>query len=533
MWNDLPKEEKDKYKKMILGLSALSPVFAQKQEAEDSLVPVIFSKFQESAFKSAFHGVLEDVGNTSFDVSLKKEIEDKDKKYLVGIKTFGYGNSEQKVAQFKSDMSSFLELENQIKVNAEHCNTPQEIGEVNEALYKQFAIKVSELRNDRIESAKQNLRGFQIQDEDNVELVYHVLMPMNDGNAKIYVGETSYEKIDIENIEILGCTSAKNAINFRFSDGKHTYKFTPADSQLYMNFDNANIILEDWNVKYVENAEDIILGIYDDVYTAESKSVSKKKTVSLPVITESYSWTIADAKGEVPLFSGFNAFYGVGSKASKDSRENKVNRLETKYTNLVNTENLTSLCKKIKDFLLMNSTTDAEKKTKVELREDIISKAIDFKNEELLEDVKKLVYRPVEELYIPIPQSEKFHKEHPKFFTDKMNDFSSDKKTSSTSKEDRKFNLVFEPSGDSVEAFVTQDSGKAIESADSQAILGEWILRKVFQLKPYEPLTTKRMDEIGKNGIRLYKIEGSNDVHLEFIWIDIEEPPKDFIPKIR
>ena len=59
--------------------------------------------------------------------------------------------------------------------------------------------------------------------------------------------------------------------------------------------------------------------------------------------------------------------------------------------------------------------------------------------------------------------------------------------------------------------------------------LGEWILRKVFQLGEFEPLTEKRLNEIGINGIRLEKYSNSDDIHLHFIWIDPNEPlPDDY-----
>ena len=91
------------------------------------------------------------------------------------------------------------------------------------------------------------------------------------------------------------------------------------------------------------------------------------------------------------------------------------------------------------------------------------------------------------------------------------------------------FNLIFEPSGDSIRSFITQDNGKAIESVEKQSYLGEWILRGVFQLEEFEPLTAERLNEIGINGIRIYKIENKPDVHLQFIWIDEDNPPTDFI----
>ena len=59
------------------------------------------------------------------------------------------------------------------------------------------------------------------------------------------------------------------------------------------------------------------------------------------------------------------------------------------------------------------------------------------------------------------------------------------------------------------------------------SILGKWILREVFQLQEYEPITAKKLEEVGINGMRLYKTEGSDDIHLQFIWIDKEDKPKD------
>ena len=98
---------------------------------------------------------------------------------------------------------------------------------------------------------------------------------------------------------------------------------------------------------------------------------------------------------------------------------------------------------------------------------------------------------------------------------------------------ERQFNLVFEPSGDVLRAFITQDSGKAIESVEKQTFLGEWILRGVFQLKEYEPLTVQKMKEVGLNGVRMYKLIGSEDIHLQFIWIDEDNLPEDYVDDSR
>ena len=66
-----------------------------------------------------------------------------------------------------------------------------------------------------------------------------------------------------------------------------------------------------------------------------------------------------------------------------------------------------------------------------------------------------------------------------------------------------------------------------------QSILGKWIREKIFQLDKYQPLSRHKLEMIGINGIRLYKTNDSNDVHLEFIYIDENNMPDDFIAKKR
>ena len=61
-------------------------------------------------------------------------------------------------------------------------------------------------------------------------------------------------------------------------------------------------------------------------------------------------------------------------------------------------------------------------------------------------------------------------------------------------------------------------------------ILGEWILRGVFQLKPREILTKQKLIEVGINGIRLYKFkDNKRGIGIEFIWINEDNPPNDAI----
>ena len=152
---------------------------------------------------------------------------------------------------------------------------------------------------------------------------------------------------------------------------------------------------------------------------------------------------------------------------------------------------------------------------------------------DLVKEISKLLYRPMDEMYIPIPNSATFHKQHPDFFGPGFGKLKEGTSKLLLPKEKRKFNLVFEPSGDVLQAYITQDNGKAIESVNKQTILGEWILRKVFQLCKYEPLTSNKLRELNINGLRFTKYKGSNDIHINFIWIDDKNLPDDYIARGR
>lgn len=49
-----------------------------------------------------------------------------------------------------------------------------------------------------------------------------------------------------------------------------------------------------------------------------------------------------------------------------------------------------------------------------------------------------------------------------------------------------------------------------------------------FQLKKREVLTDQRLNELEINGIRLTRFN-NGEIGIEFIWIDIENPPHDAI----
>ena len=538
MWEDLPKVQKEEYKRLILAFASLTDMFAQKSNEDDiKAAPIINSKFQETAFQKAFNAYAEDIGNTSYDVSLQHAGE----KYLVGIKTFGIASGDQKVAQFKAKHDEWAKIIEEIKTNASGVDEKDEINNLNKELYMTLAKRIAKIRNARIDSSRANIRGFMVEiDDSHVHSVYHVLMPSSKNEeAKIFVGETAYDKIDIENLTIIGCTGKNNPTNFFFSDGKHTYKYTSADSQLHMSFDNRNIVCDEWNVKYADDAHAIFGKIADIVYPkAEELLPDDDITESIDEVSkpeleieETYCWTIWNKNRETEMYSGFNSFFGIGSKMGKDQRKQRIEKLYTEYEDQVEYNILYEIKQGMTEFLLEPASSVDEKAQKVRLREYLVRLAKQSGTFELKKDIFKLLYRPMDEMYIPIPDSAQFHKDHPNFFGKGYGKTKPGTNKLELPKEARRFNLIFEPSGDVLPAYITQDNGKAIESAEKQTYLGEWILRGVFQLEEYEPLTSARLAELNINGLRFTKYKGSEDIHIEFIWIDEENPPKGFIPR--
>lgn len=518
MWDELPKEQKEEYKRMILAFASLSEMFAQKADG-GKIAPIVNSKYQETVFQKAFNGFAEDIGNTSYDVSVKNITSDgTEKKYLVGIKTFGIGSGDQKIAQFKQYNVEWADTFAKIQQNSLDEKgkrlEQEDINNINRPLYYDMAKKIAEIRNMRIDSSIANLQGFKVAESDDVESVYHVLMPSSKKESpSISVGETSYNHIDIDKLEVIGCTSAEHPTNFFFSDGNHQYKFTSADSQLLMKFNNADIVKEVWDVKFVDDAYAVFSDIADKIYGGSEviEDVARHKMLN---VTESYSWKI-----KTEPFSGFNSFFGVRPKNPK-SIPNAIFNLNKKYQNIISSGMLALVEMEMNKFFFVEEGKKINYKQKIDLRDKIINCAISAGNNEFVGDVRNILYRPKDEVYLSIPNSRSFHVAHPEFFIQGADVL--------TAKKSCTFRLIFEPSGTAIESFVTQTNGKAIESATKQSILGEWILRGVFRLQDYEPLTEKRLKEVGINGMRLYKLESSNDVHLEFIWIDDEELPEDY-----
>lgn len=521
MWDKLKQEDKTKYKTLITNFASLSEAFSQKADVDDDnamnyVAPIVNSKFQETVFQKSFHAVGEDIANTSYDASV---VVDEKHKYLVGIKSFGINSGDQKVAQFKRDSQSWTEILNEIKFYADISPDKETANETNKERYQKLALKIAQLRNQRIESSKAQIRGFN-SDDIHVESVYHVLMPTPKGKEpQIFVGETSYLPIDIENLEILGATNINNPTNFRFTDGQHIYKYTAADSQLHMTFNNKDIVVDTWDVQYID----------DPFHVFENLQILSEEKEN--TIEQTVSWMISNRENEIEASSGFNGFNGGSKLSRKDGyREKRIAQVVADYRDQLSKEQLEFIENYLTELLIPKYRTDEETLYMRVLRQEFMEQLSHLGNTELISDVEKLIYRDAKEVYIPIPDSKNFHNSFPDFFGKGIGTFK-EKNTRKLAleKEARTFTLKFLASGDEIEAYINQENGKAIQSTKKQGILGEWLLKGVFQLREREALTYEKLVALNINAIRLTKFKNSDVIGIEFIWIDADNPPQDAI----
>ncbi|MCB4940465.1 hypothetical protein LGW97_09545 [Streptococcus mutans] len=522
MWQDLHQSDKERYQTLITNFASLSEAFSQKAEGnsdestQEYVAPIVNSKFQETVFQKAFNAVVEDIANTSYDASL---VLDEKHKYLVGIKSFGVNSGDQKIAQFKKDSQNWSEILSEIKLYFEISPDKKTADEENKERYTKLAKEIARLRNQRIESSKAQIKGFKSNDVE-VDSVYHVLMPTSKGEfPQIFVGETPYLPIDVNNLEILGSTSDKKPLNFRFTDGFHVYKYTSSDSQLYMTFNNGDIIVDSWDISYVEDP----FYLFEHLHEISQASIEDD-------IEKTVSWMIPDKNYLVNVSSGFNAFNG-GSKLSRKNsvREKRINKFKERFYEILPKQVLDKIIKYLNLLLIPEYRSDKEHQFMRKKRLELLELVDSTHNLELKDEVENLVSRGMKEVYIPIPDSYEFHNEFPNFFGENIGTFKDNSKKLALAKENRVFTLRFLPSGDEIKAYINQEAGKSIQSYKKQSVLGEWLLKEVFQLQDREILTNDKLVELQINAIRLIKYKNDSAIGIEFIWIDEDNPPKDAI----
>lgn len=335
---------------------------------------------------------------------------------------------------------------------------------------KQIIQMISKTRNRRMASHEATIAGVG-NDPEAVfgERYYHYLCPADDGT--IFVGETAYSQIDLSRLQLL--VNGKKSVVF--TDSRKVYKYTFADSTLHMNFDHRG-----------------------SGKSAGSDIVDK---FAATYLTDPYRALALMAKPSILNGSGLEqiATLPVSEPTTSSDTESHV---WTIYSP-----------RKYRD------TPAGE----VHAKSGLNHWHAGPKNPNHPESG-----RPIDEAYIPIPRSVKFHQEFPNFFgvdeygTPISKMVKNNKGTWESvfpgrkNKERRSFELILKPSNTSIRAYLTESSNKAIMSLGKQTELGRWLLRDVMQLEVGEILTRSKLIEINIDAFKLTKL-GNRRVSLEFV----------------
>lgn len=220
--------------------------------------------------------------------------------------------------------------------------------------------------------------------------------------------------------------------------------------------------------------------------------------------------------------SGFNTWYGSPKiKLDKNSsRYHKIMSLSQQDNSLPS-----DWLDKFNEVAFGHFSSEKEKDNRERLRSEVISCLSN--GTELFKLTTASLWRNYKtryEVYIPIPNSKKFHTENPDFFI-KNGGLLDGQKLVST-KENRTFTLEFLLSGEKMEMFINQDNGKAIQSLSSQFIFGEWVLKNVFQLKDRELLTQDKVEDLGINAMTFTKYDDNRPISMNFSFVNLENPPR-------
>lgn len=190
IFNSKKAAEWKEYKELLEKICALSNLFSESE------VPYLYYRVHENIFSKAFNAENLSREDCAFDAKLKN--------IGIGLKTFvnSKGKSFQKVAEFNKDLLKFKDL-------------PAE----------EQALKISELRNLRIEFAKQS---------HSIEnCIYHCIARDKD---KLLIFEENMDLIDLENLEITGYSEK----SLKFKDSKNEYNFNFGKSTLFKKFKTQN-----------------------------------------------------------------------------------------------------------------------------------------------------------------------------------------------------------------------------------------------------------------------------------------------------
>lgn len=276
VWEKYSEIERNNYESYLKMYGTLSAMFNQK--SSETGAPYLDSKFQETVYARCFSSENVDIGNTPHDIRSTFG----NRKVGIGLKTWlNSKSSYQKVMQIKANRDDIEAIQDQPK---------------------ELAIKLSQIKNYRMITDYKRL-GL----ERNGNIYHYVTRDA----GKMTLFETSYPLIDIKSLKPNELTSK----SFKFSDKSKRYKYTFADSQIWMSFDPSDPYtyeLDSFNVDIKSDPFSFLKTAFNSS-TQLNKSVEKKDYLYLPL----YSYRLK----EVPKKSGLNAWNGLPkSKGSSTLR---------------------------------------------------------------------------------------------------------------------------------------------------------------------------------------------------------------------
>jgi hypothetical protein len=206
-------ENNGNYLKLISAVSKLSGLFSE------SAIPYINYRVAENIFCKSFDAGNLSRSDTAFDANYNS--------VGVGIKTFTCTkkSSNEKIAEFNT-------LSRQLKGIKD----------------EELAIKLSQFRNDRIDSAN---RTYNIDSS-----LYHIVARKE--NA-LFLFETDYRKIDINNISKVKTKDA----SLQFEDGNNLYSFNFSKSTLFRKFEIPTTAYK-LPVDIIEDPYSLLLELFND-----------------------------------------------------------------------------------------------------------------------------------------------------------------------------------------------------------------------------------------------------------------------------
>lgn len=267
VWEKYIEEQRKEYKQYLRMYSALSSLFNQK--SSETGAPYLDSKFQETIYAKSFNSEDVDIGNTPHDI---KSIFGNEN-VGIGIKTWLNSKpSYQKVMQLK-----------RYKNEIEPYNHKDKQDEL--------AYVISNIKNERLRTDYKRL-GL----KDNANIYHYVTRD----KGQLRISETSYPLVDIDHLEPIEMTNS----SFSFTDGLKEYKYTFADSQIWMRFGENlpdTYLLDTMDVKMLEDPFAFLKDAFEQLNYGAYRE-QQKDYLYLPL----YSYRLK----EVPESSGLNAWNG-------------------------------------------------------------------------------------------------------------------------------------------------------------------------------------------------------------------------------